>query len=746
MSDQSSDTSRGSAGHAFGTAPVFLASLSTILGAILFLRMGYSVAHAGLFGTLWIIGMGHLVTIPTALAVAEIATNRKVEGGGAYFIIARTFGLAIGGAIGIALYFSQAVSVAFYLIAFAEAFRPLAGVAEEITGLAFDPRFVSIPATLLVAWLAYARGAAVGIRALWGVVALLAASVALFLIGQPVAPVGTTPTLTGTVSDPDGFWIVFAIIFPAFTGMAAGVGLSGDLANPRRAIPAGVLSATLAGLAVYAAVAFKLWSSASVDQLAGDQLIMARIAVWGPIVPIGLAAATLSSAIGSILIAPRTLQAIGGDDIMPSQNVNRFLAQGAGDANEPQNATVVTSVLILFLVAVGSIDAVARVISMVFMVTYGALCAISFLEHFAARPSYRPSFKSKWYLSLLGSLMSVFLMFQMDPGFALLSIVLMVSIYFWIKAKRGTTDLAAIFQGVMTQATRYSQVKLQTSVVRQRADTWRPSLIMVNGRTFERSAPLQFMTWLCHRYGFGTYLHFIEGRLDDETYRRSRAELRRLIELARSHRSPVYVDTMVSPSMRSALAQALQVPGVSGLETNAILLEFAESDEDDVLREVADGSHMASSARVSSLVLRHGEHFFGARSQVHIWLTWHDSTNANLMILLAYILLGHPDWQRAEIRIFAAFPHDEVAKQQSELEEMIVSGRLPISRRKVQIIPTDDSVNFDHLVATRSADADLVVLGFTDERLRNKGIEIFRRHATMRDTLFVSAKQRIPIA
>lgn len=128
------------AGHGFGTAPVFLASISTILGAVMFLRFGYAVAHVGLLGTLAIILLGHLVTVPTALAIAEIATNRRVEGGGEYFIISRSFGTTIGGAIGVSLFLSQAVSVAFYMIAFAEAFRPLAGIFTSLTGIDFEDR------------------------------------------------------------------------------------------------------------------------------------------------------------------------------------------------------------------------------------------------------------------------------------------------------------------------------------------------------------------------------------------------------------------------------------------------------------------------------------------------------------------------------------------------------------------------------------------------------------------------------
>ena len=127
-----------------GTWPVFLTAISTILGAILFLRFGYAVAHVGLVSTLMIVFVGHLVTVPTALAVAEIATNQKVEGGGAYYMISRSFGLNIGGAIGLALYLSQAISVAFYVIAFTVACRDLLHWADVAHGVAIDPMWVNL--------------------------------------------------------------------------------------------------------------------------------------------------------------------------------------------------------------------------------------------------------------------------------------------------------------------------------------------------------------------------------------------------------------------------------------------------------------------------------------------------------------------------------------------------------------------------------------------------------------------------
>ncbi|MFC1640243.1 amino acid permease, partial [Gemmatimonadota bacterium] len=289
------------------------------------------------------------------------------------------------------------------------------------------------------------------------------------------------------------------------------------------------------------------------------------------------------------------------------------------------------------------------------------------------------------------------------------------------------------------------QVKLQSGGTGQRRDAWRPSLVMVNGRTFDRTAPLQLLTWLCHRYGVGTYIHYIKGHLNGDTFKQSRRELARLLKVVRQRHSAIYVDTLISPSMRSALGQTVQLPGVAGTENNCMLTEFTSDDPQEVLEEVEEACLLASSARVSSLVLRHGDKFFGQRATIHVWLTWHDRANANLMILLSYILLGHKDWKHGEIRIFAAAPQAEAKEERANLTEMITSGRLPVAKQNVRVIPTDADTDFSALVERYSTDADLVILGFTEDRLLERGVELLTRHPTLQDTLFVSAQERVSI-
>ncbi|MCA9689096.1 MAG: hypothetical protein KC636_05760, partial [Myxococcales bacterium] len=719
--------------------------ISTILGAIMFLRFGYAVGNVGLVGALAIIVLGHLVTVPTALAISEIATNRKVEGGGEYYIISRSFGTTIGSAIGVSLYLSQAISVSFYMIAFAEAFRPLAPYIEQ--WVHYDPRMVSLPGTLLLIMLMLKKGADLGVKALVVVAVVLTASLVAFFLGGPIeGHAEESLTLTGSVAGSDPFFVAFAICFPAFTGMTAGVGLSGDLANPRRSIPLGTLSATAVGAVVYVAIVVKLWLSAPLEDLATDQLIMARVALIGPLIPIGLGCATLSSAIGSLLIAPRTLQALARDRCFPSERANTILVAGTGPANEPRNATLVTAALALVVVSLGNVDFVARLISMFFMVTYGAICAISFLEHFSANPSYRPSFRSKWYVSLFGALICLLMMFQMDPVYAVLAILSMMGLYRLARLGQGAgrDDLAAIFQGVMTQLTRYMQIRLQQSRRRKSRAGWRPSIIMVNGRTFDRVAPLEFMSWLCHRYGFGTYLHFVEGFLDEERFRKSQQLKKQLIETALPYRG-LYVDTIVSPSLRSALAQSLQVPGVSGMENNTILFEISTHDPEPVVANVVSSVTFCSSTRKNVLVLRHGDHFFGHRAHIHLWLGWRDHGNATLMLLLAYILLGHPSWHNAEISIFAASPRAELEEQRARLLGMVQEGRIPVTGRNIRFLTVEDADAFKRLVLRLSGSADLVIMGFTLERLAERGVDTFTRHAGLKEVLFVYTAERLLI-
>ena len=732
-------------GHNFGTAPVFLAAICTIVGAILFLRFGYAVGNVGLVGAFLIVFLGHAITIPTALAVSEIATNLKVRGGGEYYIISRSFGNMIGGTIGISLYAAQSISVAFYMIAFSQAFTPFFDEIAMVTGISPDTRMISIPATLALLFVIYKRGAKIGINALWIVASILGLSLISFFLGSPVNGVQPLSPFA-TVPEPENFFIVFAIVFPAFTGLTAGVGLSGDLKNPSTSIPLGTVSATAIGMLIYLLVAIKMSVSATPGDLVSDQLIMSKISVWGPMILFGLAAATLSSAIGSILIAPRTMQALAKDRIFPIRKFNNYIGRGVGQENEPVNATLVTSAIVILFVSVGTVDFVAKIISMFFMITYGAVCMVSFLQHFAGNLSYQPTFRTKWYLSLTGALLCIFMMFQMSAFYATVAILTMGGIYLSIKKKNTSGyDLSDMVSGVFFQLTRSLRVLIQRYQMDMTFTDWRPSFIGVSNSTFKRLALFDLLRWLSNYYGFGTYIHYLRGDLSQDTKKKSKKDLENLINLGISCKSSIYVDTIVAPTYRSAMEQIIQMPGLSGMENNSLLIEYCE-DNDRGIDDVIDACRLAAMMSYNICVLSPSEKRFGYKKSIQVWLTPENYRNARLMATLAYILKENGEWKDSFIEIFAPIEKSQMEAHMEKLNTLIESEEIPLSKDLIQIIQySEDKTDMDCLIAEKSESADMIIMGFAIPKIESARGAFFEKTRD-RDVLFVRAGQKITIS
>ncbi|MBR9860463.1 amino acid permease [bacterium] len=721
----------------FGTAPVFLTAISTILGAIMFLRFGYSVGTVGVWGTIAIVVIGHLVTIPTALSLAEIATNQKVEGGGEYFIISRSFGLNIGASIGIALFLSQAISVAFYVIAFAEAFDPVIHFIQNEYGFTITKKAIGLISVLLLSWLMLTKGAGSGMTLLYIVVAILGVSLIMFFAGDATYSGEGNFVKEGEIP----FFHVFAIIFPAFTGMTAGVGLSGDLKDPKKSIPIGTLAATIIGMVIYVFIAFKLGHAAPPEVLSdipANQLIMSDVAIWGPIIPIGLAAATISSALGSVMVAPRTLNAIALDKIVPIPRLNYWLSRMKKN-NEPMNASLITCGIAFFFVLLGDVDMVAEVISMFFMVTYGSICSISLLENFASNPGYRPAFKSKWYISLIGAVMCVWLMFKINSFYAILAIAIMTIIYFTLSRYHKRSDMEVIFSGVIFQISRNLQVFLQKRKTNTANGAWRPSIVSISKDSFDRFAAYNLVRWISHRIGFATYIHHINGYLSNETRAKAEKAQERLIKMTQISNSSVFVDTLINPQYSQSISQVLQLPGISGQDNNMALFEFNKHDTEPC-QEIIDHLGLARAVNFDLCILASSDKDFGYHSEIHIWITSNDYQNANLMIYLAYIILGHPEWKKGgQIKLFAVYPEETLEEQRTKILDMISTGRLPISANNIQLIPLGEDLNMKGIINEKSRDADLTIVGFRYEKVKHDGKEIFMGYDKVGNVLFVNA-------
>ena len=279
----------------FGTwSGVFTPSLLTILGVIMYLRLGRVVGEAGIVGALAIILLAHAVSVPTSLSIASLASNRPVGGGGVYYIISRSLGLPVGSAIGLALYVATALGTSLYVIGFAETVNTLLGLGNDVGGIRITG---TITCVLLTALTLYSANAA--IKAQYFIMGAIVLSILSLLLGSSPAPAEAVTLGPSPESQP--MELVFAIFFPAVTGFTAGVAMSGDLKNPRRNIPIGTLAAVAVGLLVYVGLAIYLGLTVDAATLRSDDDIWSHMAWIPQLVLLGVWGATLSSAIGSLL-------------------------------------------------------------------------------------------------------------------------------------------------------------------------------------------------------------------------------------------------------------------------------------------------------------------------------------------------------------------------------------------------------------------------------------------------------------
>ena len=730
----------------FGTAPVFITAISTILGAVLFLRFGFAVGTVGFWGVILLIILGHLVTIPTALALSELATNRRVEGGGEYFVISRSFGLNIGSTIGLALYLSQAISVAFYIISFTESFEFFFNFIANRYDINLPRQVISIPAMLILSVVIIKKGANLGMKALYIIAVMLLIVLGLFFAGSPSPDAQNSLSLNNfEMKNVNQIFMVLAIIFPAFTGMTAGVGLSGDLKNPGRSIPIGTISATLIGMIVYIFVAYKLAVSATSSELVTDQLIMSKIAIGGAfVIPIGLAACTLSSALGSVLVAPRTLQALAKDGIFPSKKINYFLSRSRKSDGEPVNASIITCIIAIAFVCIGDINAVAEIISMFFMLTYGTLCLISFLNHFGSSPSYRPEFKSRWWISLVGFVIAVWIMFKINTTYALASFIVLTGVYIYInyyhKDRRG---LSSIFINTLSQLIRNLQLFFQKQSYNKLFSDWRPSVICVSKHSFDRINAIRLLNWLSYKYGFATYVHKIEGYYSEETVKIAKHEREKLINEIDVTDS-IFIETLISPSYTTAIAQAIQMPGVSGMENNMVMFEFEKNDDNEICQAV-DNFKLVKSGNFDVVFLASSYKTINFKGGIHIWISSEDEANINLMIMLSFIILNHPDWKRSNIKVFVVIRHNAHLDFVDKFKELVNSGRIPIMMRNIEFIHQDENSSYKKIINEHSDTAGLVLIGIREEMIDRKGTDLFKGYDNVGDVLFVNSNSDISI-
>ncbi len=700
---------------------VFTPSILTILGVIMYLRFGWVLANVGLPATLLIVTISTSITLLTALSIAEIATDQRVRVGGAYYMVSRSIGVESGGAIGIPLYFAQALSVALYTVGFAES---LVNVFPRL-----DERAVGLITTLLVAGLAL-KSARAAIRAQYVIMAAIALSLLSLLLGSPLEEPAPALIRAPAEGSP-GFWPVLAVFFPAVTGIMAGVNMSGDLRDPSRAIPLGTLAAVGVGYLIYMSIPVLLAGRASNEALLADALIMRRISLWGDAILLGVWGATLSSAVGSIMGAPRVLQALARDGVLPPGL--RWLGRGSGPDDEPRVGTLATLGVALAAVYFGNLNVIAPVLTMFFLTTYGALNAAAGIERFLESPSFRPKFRVHWSLSLAGALGCVAVMFLINAVATVVAAVVVIGIFLWLERREVETAWGDVRRGIWMAITRAGLLRIDGAPDPR---NWRPHILVLSGAPTSRWHLIDLASCLTHNRGLLTVSTVLKSDTVTPERRYTMEGTIRDYLLQRGVPSLVRV-VRASDTFRGA-EQLISSYGLGSVVPNTIVLGDSEEP-----RHRADYCAMISSLNRAqrNVVIVHDqpERGFGQRRRIDVW--WGGlRRNGGLMLILAYLLRSSVDWRGADVVLKVAVPSEAAAAGVADnLASLIERSRTGVD---YEVLLTGDRT-FDEVLSDSSASADLVMLGIAEPgpEFTSYYESLQRRAAGLPTTLFVLAAE-----
>ncbi|MCC5947288.1 MAG: hypothetical protein JJT89_02435 [Nitriliruptoraceae bacterium] len=450
---------------------VFVPTLLTILGVLMYLRLGWVVGNAGILGGVVVILVAMGISATTGLSLSSVTTNIRIGAGGAYSIISRSLGIEVAGSIGIPLFMAQAFAVAMYVFGFRTGWQL---IFPDHPNLAVD---FGVFGVLLVIALISARLAfrvQFLILALFvGALTSVAATVFTLPLDQSVELIGRFPGTPEAGFGGIGFWGVFAIFFPAATGIMAGANMSGELANPRRSIPLGTMSAIGVATVVYLALAVWFSRVATSEELVANYTIMIDRAAWGPAVLAGLLGSTCSAALSSLVGASRILQALAAHKALPGADaVARTTAKG-----EPRNAVLVTAAVAVGALLFRDLNAVAALITMFFLITYAMVNLVVLLEQGLGLVSFRPLLRIPRAVALVGTLGCLFAMFVVNPVFSLIALSIVGAFYTYLTRRQLAAPYGDMRSSLFVAIAEWA-VKKASRVGGGRERAWKPNLLV----------------------------------------------------------------------------------------------------------------------------------------------------------------------------------------------------------------------------------------------------------------------------
>jgi amino acid transporter len=636
---------------------VFTPSILTILGVILFLRLPWIVGQAGFWTTLGIILVAHLISVTTGLSVASIATDKRVQAGGTYYMISRSLGLPIGGTLGLALFVGLSFSVSLYLIGFSESLLGFLGHEASVGRI----RITGSLALAAVAGVTLVS-TALAIRTQYLIMAAIGLALLSVLLGTP--PAMPAAPLLKPALDAAPFIVLFGIFFPAVTGFEAGVSMSGDLRNPKGSIPLGTMLAIGVGLAVYIGVAAIFAWRVPAAELRGNPAVLLELSIWPPLVLAGIWGATISSALGSILGAPRILQATAADGILP-----RWLARGHGPGGEPRNALLLTYLIAQAGILIGELDLIARVVSMFFITTYGFLNLSAAIESWAS-PDFRPEFRVPTWIPILGAATAFFVMLELDPLAMVGATLVLGGVFLGVKRRQLQLETGDAWEGVWSALIRTALDRLLRG--RRHTRNWRPNVLLFSGGATARPALARLGGWLVHRRGLLTDFTLEHDPSLGEGFRLLPPERLEGEDGGRGR----FSRRVRCGELHTAMQALVRVYGFAGVEPNTVLLGWGGRSGQP---EAYLGLLRAVRSLDRNLLLLRADprSGFGRHRRLDVWVRG-EAADLGLSLALLRFLTGAQDWQEARVRLLVVQRETllPVETVQRRLERALAEARL----------------------------------------------------------------------
>ncbi len=687
----------------FGTFKgVFTPSLQTIFGVVMYLRMGWVLGQMGLFTTLVIVTLASAITFFTALSISATATNMKIAGGGAYYMISRSLGLELGAAVGIPLFLAQALGVSFYLAGFAESLQNL---------IPFVPQMIfALGALAVIAFIAY-TSTDLALKAQFGIFALILMSLVCFFTG------GTPSEATMTkiaVTNPEqvSFWVAFAVFFPAVTGIEAGLSMSGDLKNSARSLPLGTLGAVLVGYLVYIAIPVFMSFKISDANVLKSSLIFQKMSRLEPIVTVAIFGAAISSGLGALMGAPRTLQALARDGVL-SRHL-RILGKGYGPEDTPRVATAVSIAVGAAGIILGDLNTIAPYLSMFFLTSYGVLNFSAGIEGMIANPSWRPEFRVPWSISLIGAVACFAIMFMIDPGATIVALVMSFAIFYYMQRKKLRADFGDMRRGILMFFARYSILRLND--LPPNVKSWRPNVLVFSGSPTSRWYLVQLADAITNGKGFLTVATILPRNFS--SLKRIDQVKKTIHDYLHKNHVPALVNVTIDDDLADAVFTLVHTSGLGTIVPNTIML--GETEKEARIEKFVEMCLRIHQAKRNLIIVRENSQTYtrtekSKRKRIDVW--WgREQENASFSLVLGYMLQNSAEWAGAELNLKTITSSEEERNSAVEyLNDFIKRSR--IDAKPEVYLNNDTSIGPFHVIERESRDADLVFIGMVPPEL-----------------------------